>query len=262
MSDQNKLKQYKLTKPETFSLSFYDAFKEYQEWLINANNPQRQPRKSHKWHSNITDYFNYGFNEHTMQIYVHKITQLTETYRKYRLLYAEKCDNSKETIFNSAQEIKRQTKDVYPIDLGGIFIPVDDKVLDFSFKFQVENLYEQYNFSTQNLKPKSLNNQYHCSGEALLFKSKFISDIFRKQVKDIQDLYKQYKKEHQRDLYLFNTAVKVFPIQKEDEFSIQFAQLVKNIAIKYEKSEKSDKIDKHDRNERSRTPKKSRSKKY
>lgn len=29
MSDHNKLKLYKLTKPETFSLSFYDAFKEY-----------------------------------------------------------------------------------------------------------------------------------------------------------------------------------------------------------------------------------------
>ncbi|CAD8143084.1 unnamed protein product [Paramecium octaurelia] len=259
MSDQNKLKQYKLTKPETFSMSFYDAYKEYQEWLNNANNPQRQPRKSHKWHSNITDYFNYGFNEHTLQIYVHKITQLTEIYRKYRLQYADKCDNSKETIFNSAQEIRRQTKDVYPIDLGGIFIPVDDKVVDFGFKFQVENLYEQYNNQSSN--EKFLYNQYHCTGEALIFKSKFISDIYRKQVKDIQDLYKLYKKEHQRDLYLLNTAVKVFPIQKEDEFSLQIAQLVKKIAIKYEKSEKSDKIERHERHERSRTPKKSRSKK-
>ncbi|CAD8054670.1 unnamed protein product [Paramecium sonneborni] len=257
MSEYNKLKQYKLTKPETFSLSFYDAYKEYQEWLNNINNPQRQPRKSHKWHSNTTDYFNYGFNEHTMQIYVHKITQLTEAYRKQRQSYADKCDNSKETIFNSAQEIRRQTKDVYPIDLGGIFIPVDDKVVDFGFKFQVENLYEQYNNQSSN--EKLLQNQYHCTGEALIFKSKFISDIFRKQVKDIQDLYKQYKKVHQRDLYLLNTAIKVFPIQKEDELSLQYAQLVKNIAIKYEKS---DKIDRNDRHERSRTPKKSRSKKY
>ncbi|CAD8138920.1 unnamed protein product [Paramecium pentaurelia] len=253
MSDYNKLKLYKLTKPETFSLSFYDAYKEYQEWLNNSNNPQRQPRKSHKWHSNITDYFNYGFNEHTMQIYVHKITQLTETYRKYRLQYAEKCDNSKETIFNSAQEIRRLSKDVYPIDLGGIFIPVDDKVFDFGFKFQVENLYEQYNNQSSN--EKLLQNQYHCTGEALIFKSKFISDIYRKQVKDIQDLYKQYKKEHQRDLYLLNTAVKVFPIQKEDDFTNQIAQLVKNLAIKQEKK------DRHERRERSRTPKKNRSNK-
>jgi hypothetical protein len=35
MTDLNKLKLYKLTKPDTFSSSFSDSYKEYSEWLNN-----------------------------------------------------------------------------------------------------------------------------------------------------------------------------------------------------------------------------------
>lgn len=130
---ENKLKIYKLTKPDVFSTTFKECYNELLESLVK---PKKQLPK--QWQQNVTDYFNYGFNEHSLQIYVHKITQLSEAYRQQRQQYVEKCeqgscalfDRTKYALFDRANEMRKLSKEVFPIDLGGLFIPVDDKLID------------------------------------------------------------------------------------------------------------------------------------
>lgn len=50
------------------------------------------------WHDkkyDLTDYFNYGYNEHTLQIYAHKITKMCEQYNEQsRPKYIERLEKS------------------------------------------------------------------------------------------------------------------------------------------------------------------------
>lgn len=110
-----------MTKPELFRTSF------------------TEPGISKPWHEkkcDLTDYFNYGFNEHTLQIYSHKITKMAEKYSSLRKEYIEKCEQPKvewQNCFLNALSLKKQMREFNPIDLGGVFIPVDDALLKVKF---------------------------------------------------------------------------------------------------------------------------------
>lgn len=73
---------------------------------------QMTNKRRHDKHYDMTDYFNYGFNEYTLQIYGHKITKMSIQHNdrnreKYieRLRYPSK---PLEILFDIASIAKRQ----------------------------------------------------------------------------------------------------------------------------------------------------------
>jgi len=95
--------------------------------------------------------------------------------------------------------MRKISKDLFPIDLGGLFVAVDDKMIDIDIPLK-ENLFEQ-RFDRQEI--RDMQDQYYCTGESLLYKSRFIQKITDSQRQRVQDVYKEYKKEG-RDLYLLD----------------------------------------------------------
>jgi hypothetical protein len=119
----------------------------------------------------MTDFFNYGFNEHTLHLYIHKVTRMVQQYNlNGRESYIKRLKNAEngtplEQLFASAEITQRHP---IPIDLGGMNIPVDPQLIDLTDPLALF-------FETQ----ENPSSQYLSNGDQILHQNSTMGDVQR-----------------------------------------------------------------------------------
>jgi hypothetical protein len=115
-------------------------------------------------------------------------------------------------------------RELNPIDLGGVFIPVDDNLLKVRFPTKGYDFldlvyFEEYlqprvimDTNYQQLQVLPLRTQFKSSGEQILYENQRMRELLRAGKQRIEAMIKESE-----NLYLFDEAAKVFPEKKTDK---------------------------------------------